>query len=154
MHIARTLAFTALLLVMGVGYAKTAGGAAVTTMIVMDAAQKKAEAERDGKFAATPVAQCSMCHQEILPFTHLPVIPDTTIMGHNATEPNPEWKGETIASIQWHNTGEAVSWTRIKIYSREKGDVKRIYAHEVPYQPTRFYLPAREGDNPHRILDK
>lgn len=63
MHIARTLAFTALLLVMGVGYAKTAGGAAVTTMIVMDAAQKKAEAERDGKFAATPVAQCSMCHQ-------------------------------------------------------------------------------------------
>ena len=39
MHIVRTVAFTALLLVMGVGYAKTAGGAAVTTMIVMDAAQ-------------------------------------------------------------------------------------------------------------------
>ena len=75
-------------------------------------------------------------------------------MGHNATEPNPEWKGETIASIQWHNAGEAVSWTRIKIYTREKGTVKRFYAYEVPYQPTRFYLPATEGENPHRILDK
>ena len=90
MDITRTLTFAALLLIMGVGYARTAGGAAVTTMIVMDSAQKKAEAERDGTLAATPVAQCSMCHQEILPFTHLPVIPDTTIMGHNTTEPNPE----------------------------------------------------------------
>ena len=93
MDITRTLTFAALLLNMGVGYARTAGGAAVTTMIVMDSAQKKAEAERDGTLAATPVAQCSMCHQEILPFTHLPVIPDTTIMGHNTTEPIPNGKG-------------------------------------------------------------
>ena len=154
MHIVCTLAFTAMLIVMGVGYAKTAGGAAVTTMIIMDEAQKKAAAERDGKLAATPVTQCSMCHQEILPFTHLPVIPNKTLMGHNATEPNPEWKAKTFATIQWHNPGETVSWTRIKIYSREKGTVKRIYAHEVPYQPTRFYLPALEGENPHRMLDE
>ena len=135
MHITRTLTFAALLLVMGVGYAKTAGGAAVTTMIVMDAAQKKAAAERDGMLAHAPISHCSMCHQEILPFAHLPVIPDTTIMGHNATEPNPEWKEETIASIQWHNAGEAVSWTRIKIYTREKGTVKRFYAFLI-FPPT------------------
>ena len=139
-----------------VAIVQTAAAApATTTMIITSGHNKeRAQQERDGFLASTPADRCSMCHREILPFTHLPVHPDTTLLGHNTTELNEDWKETAVASVQCHNAGERISWTKVKIYSRAKGKVRRIYDYEVPYQPTRFYLPAQETiENPHNVLD-
>lgn len=138
------------------GYAKTAGGGVIATTTMMTIEKNNREAAERGRLlASAPTEQCSMCHREIMPFTHLPVFPDKTLMGHNDTEPNPEWKEKDVASIQWHNTSSGIEFVRIKIYSRDKGKIKKLYALEEPYQPTRFYLPAEAGvENPHKVLDE
>lgn len=137
------------------GNAKTSGGSiAATTMMAIEKNNREA-AQRARLLAPAPTDRCSMCHTEIMPFTLLPVFPDKTFFGHNATEPNPDWKQEDAASIQWHNADNRISFVRIKILTRDKDKLKRIYALEVPYQPTRFYLPAEEGtENPHKVLEE
>lgn len=138
------------------GYAKTAGGGVIATTTLMTIDKNNCEtAERGRLLASAPTEQCSLCHREIIPFSHLPVFPDKTLMGHNDTEPNPEWKEKDVASIQWHNTSSGIEFVKIKMYRRDKGKIRKLYALEVPYQPTRFFLPAEEGvENPHRVLDE
>ncbi len=137
------------------GNAKTSGGSiAATTMMAIEKNNREA-AQRARLLAPAPTDRCSMCHTEIMPFTLLPVFPDKTFFGHNVTEPNPEWKQEDEASIQWHNGDNRISFVRIKILTRDKDKLKRIYALEVPYQPTRFYLPAEEGtESLHKVLEE
>lgn len=127
-----------------------ATAAVVVPLIVAD--MKKKELERDARLASSPMDRCSGCHKEILPFSNLPVLPDTTFLGHNSTEPSPEWTEKEIASIQWHTADDRVNWVKVKMYSRGKGKIKRIYTYEEPYQPTRFFLPADGGESPHKIL--
>lgn len=127
-------------------------GYIVAPMIVADN-QKKAQ-ERDARLAPAPRDRCSGCHQEILPFSSLPILPDTTILGHNATKVSPDWTENEVASIQWLNADNKVNWTRVKIYTRDKGRINRVYTYEVPYQTTRFFLPAKGMKNPHKVLDE
>lgn len=128
-----------------------ATAAVVVPMIVAD--MKKKELERDARLASSPMDRCSGCHREILPFSNLPVLPDTTLLGFNSTEPSPEWTEKEVASIQWHTADDRINWAKVKMYSRDKGKVKRIYTYEEPYQPTRFFLPADGGESPHKILE-
>ena len=128
-----------------------ATAAVVVPLIVAD--MKKKELERDARLASSPMDRCSGCHREILPFSNLPVLPDTTFLGHNSTEPSPEWTEKEVAYIQWHTADDRVNWVKVKMYSREKGEIKRIYTYEEPYQSTRFFLPADGGENPHKILE-
>lgn len=155
MSFPRTLALAAMLAAVLSGHTGIAVASPVTaTMIIADENNKDA-ARRDAMLAPKPTDRCSGCHRAILPFTHLPVSPDINLMGHNRTESNHEWKKTEAAALQWQNADEKVSWTKIMIYTRAKGKVKRIYAYEGPYQPTRFYQPAeKEIENPHRVLEE
>lgn len=128
-----------------------ATAAVVVPMIVAD--MKKKELEQDARLASAPMDRCSGCHREILPFTKLPVLRETHFVGADTTELNSEWTEKEVAAIQWHRAGSGVSWAKVKIYSRDKGKIRRFYAYEEPYQPTRFFLPADGGENPHKVLE-
>ena len=136
----------------------TSGGSAATGVAAavvapMIVADNRKAAERDALLASAPMNRCSGCHREILPFTNLPVLRETHFVGADTTEVNSEWTEKEVATIQWHRAGSGVAWTKVKIYSRDKGKIRRFYAYEEPYQPTRFFLPADGGENPHKVLE-
>ena len=134
------------------GSAATGVSAAVVAPMI--AADNRKAAERDALLASAPMNRCSGCHREILPFTNLPVLRETHFVGADTKELNSEWSEKEVAAIQWHRAGSGVSWAKVKIYSRDKGRIRRFYAYEEPYQPTRFFLPADGGENPHKVLEE
>ena len=136
----------------GTSSTSTGATAAVVAPVIVANNQRKA-AERDARLASAPMDRCSGCHREILPFTKLPVLRETHFVGADTTELNSEWTEKEVAAIQWHRAGSGVSWAKVKMYSRDKGKIKRIYTYEEPYQPTRFFLPADGGESPHKILE-
>lgn len=97
--------------------------------------------------ANTSAWNCAACHQEIVPFQQRPTKDERVARLRFKTEER-RWKllGGFLFDVP--EFGEL----EIRAYGRTQGLHQRLYEVKFPLWPTRYFLPATQGENPHDIL--